>query len=110
MATKRAKNRGKRWLLLAAVALIIVGFLFRRSMLPRAMEYLTKRPADPPADGQIVQQHPTPSPTTANVQPGSVASPSAVPSLASGRQAVPDEQLGAHDRRALDDLLKSKSK
>ncbi len=110
MARKRAKNRAVRLLLLAAIALIAAGFLLRRSMLPRALEYLTTRPADLAADAQNVETGAAPAPTASDAQPGRVASPAGAPSLAAGPEAPPDEHLGARDRRALDDLLKSKSK
>jgi len=110
MARSRAKNRAVRLLLLAAVALIAAGFLLRRSMLPRALEYLTTRPADLAVDAQSVETGAAPAPTASDAQPGRVASPASAPSLAARPQAPPDEHLGARDRRALDELLKSKSK
>ncbi len=96
MARKRRKNRSMKLLLLAMVALIVGGFLFRRTMLPRVIEIVTTRPADPPADAGSA---------AATATPGA-----ATPEPSGARSEAPDEHLGSRDRRALDDLLKSRSK
>jgi hypothetical protein len=95
MAKKRSKNRSMQ-LLLAMVALIVGGFLFRRTMLPRVIEIVTTRPADPPADAGSAAA--TATPTAATSEPSAASS------------AAADEHLGSRDRRALDDLLRSRSK
>jgi hypothetical protein len=108
MARRRNKRRGFRLLLLVGLALLAAGFLFRRSMVPRAIEFLTTRAPDPPAPAAVTSPR-APSisaPDTASGA-GEERAPEAItiePARTSG------EHIGRGDRRALDDLLKEKAK
>ncbi|MGC1676077.1 MAG: hypothetical protein WA740_00980 [Candidatus Binataceae bacterium] len=49
MAKKRKKRRGRGILLLIAIAVLIAGFVVRRTLMPKAIHYLAYRPPDNPA-------------------------------------------------------------
>lgn len=49
MAKKRKKRRGLGILLLIAIAVLIAGFVVRRTLMPKAIHYLAYRPPDNPA-------------------------------------------------------------
>ncbi|MFZ0660425.1 MAG: hypothetical protein WAM05_17030 [Candidatus Binataceae bacterium] len=49
MAKKRKKRRGPKILLLIAIAVLIAGFVVRRTLMPKAIHYLAYRPPDNPA-------------------------------------------------------------
>ena len=117
---KRKRNRKvvRVWVVVA-IALLIAGFLARRMMMPRAMHYLTYRspgapqpivpgspdlPAerDAPAARQV-QQVAAPNKVAPNRE--ALATPAVQATAAAGA-----EHLTASDRRALDEILKRKSK
>jgi hypothetical protein len=104
--------------LVVAIGLLIAGFLARRMMMPRAMHYLTYRapgaaqpivPGAPdslaePAAPSDRQSARVASPDEAATRSETLASPAADATASGG------EHLTASDRRALDDILKRKSK
>ena len=107
MARKRKKRRRSRGLLaIAAIALLIAGFVARRVMVPQLMHALTYRPPEHPqqaarddsgsggdnASAPVASNHRDDKSTNANASP-----------------APSDERITEHDRRALDDLVKEKS-
>lgn len=49
MAKKRKKRRGPGALLLIAIAILIAGFVVRRTLMPKAIHYLAYRPPDNPS-------------------------------------------------------------
>ncbi|MGB6553798.1 MAG: hypothetical protein WBE78_09920 [Candidatus Binataceae bacterium] len=49
MAKKRKTRRGPKILLLIAIAVLIAGFVVRRTLMPKAIHYLAYRPPDNPA-------------------------------------------------------------
>lgn len=117
---KRRARRGRRnWILIAALALLILGFLVRRTLGPAALRYLTEPPrlrplagdsSLPPAssvDGlPVVENSTAPS-------PGSKPTPleSAQTQRAQSNQSAPvDEKLSDSDRRELESILRQKSK
>ncbi len=100
MAKKRrrrggGKRRGApRLLLLVLLSLVIAGFLTRRMLMPRALYFLTHRPA----------------PTA--VAPETSASDDGAQGVAARNQAgnQGDEKLTDSDRRQFKDLINSKIK
>lgn len=46
MAKKRKKRRGPSLLLLIAIAVLLAGFVVRRTLMPQAIHYLAYRPPD----------------------------------------------------------------
>jgi hypothetical protein len=77
---RRKKRRGPSLILLAMLALLVAGFVTRRMLAPRAMRFLTHRPA--PVTGHPVGEL---------QEPGSA------------------ERLTNSDRRALDTLIREKN-
>ncbi|MHB8382898.1 MAG: hypothetical protein ACYDC3_11250 [Candidatus Binataceae bacterium] len=49
MAKKRKKRRGPGVLMLIAIAILIAGFVVRRTLMPKAIHYLAYRPPDNPS-------------------------------------------------------------
>ncbi len=90
MARKGKKRRRSRGLLvIAAIALLIAGFVARRLMVPQLMHALTYRAPD----------------HQDSANPGDAASDE----QRANPKSSPDENISEHDRRALDDLIKQKS-
>lgn len=81
---RRAKSRRPRLILIAALGLLIAGFLTRRLLAPRAMRFLTHRSA-PAVEHPVIGQHQPPS-------------------------NAPRETLSDSDRRALDAVAREKSR
>jgi hypothetical protein len=83
---KKAQPRRPNVLVLAALAALIIGFLFRRMMLPSAVHYLAHRPPE----HHVVQ----PSEDSANDKTG---------------RNVPSEHLSAGDKQQLNTILRRKN-
>jgi hypothetical protein len=49
---KRKRGRGLRWLALAGLAALILGFLAKRVMIPSAVHYIVYRPPDHPPSSE----------------------------------------------------------
>lgn len=93
---RRRKSRIRNFFLIAAIALIIAGFLTRRLMVPRMLHYLNDRGAEPQANSKT---------------PDAAASQSASNDASTSRPAGDDssERLTDSDRRALDDLIRQRT-
>ena len=94
MAKRRRRKSTKpvSWWMLAAIGLLIAGFIARRLTMPPAARYLTHRadndaPANPPADTSASNGAP-PAHTSDNSQ---------------------GEHLSDRDRRALDEMIRRKT-
>jgi hypothetical protein len=90
-AKKKPNRRQPGILLLVALAVLILGFLTRRIMLPSAVHYLAHRPPDEPR------------------RSGEVEVP-ATNDDASNAAANRDENLSTGDRRQLNEIIKRKAK
>ncbi|HLI80858.1 MAG TPA: hypothetical protein VKV03_12810 [Candidatus Binataceae bacterium] len=91
MAKRRKRKRARvNWLMLAAIALLIAGFLARRMMMPRAARYLA----------HYTQEYPAPAPPAADSNRDS-----AQPAHDNGS----GEHLSDSDRRALDEVIRHKT-
>ncbi|HYA35358.1 MAG TPA: hypothetical protein VEF03_07050 [Candidatus Binataceae bacterium] len=106
MARKRKKQRRSRsFLAIAAIAVLIAGFVARRVMVPYMMHALTYRPPDHPQaahdDSASGGDNANP-PVASNLHDDKSTNPNASP-------APSDERITEHDRRALDELIKQKS-
>ena len=77
---------------LVFLAVLILGFLTRRIMLPSAVHYLAHRPPDEPR------------------RSGEVENPAATNDDASNAGANRDENLSTGDRRQLNEIIKQKTK
>ncbi len=93
MAKRRRRTRGKRaWLLMAAIALLIAGFMARRLMMPGAARYLTHRAEEyPPSAPQSGESEADRAPAAPANDHGS------------------GEHLSDSDRRALDEVIRRKT-
>jgi hypothetical protein len=117
---RRARRRRPNWILIAALALLILGFLVRRTLGPAALRYLTDRPRVHPISGDSSNPPPAssigsfplsdhaarPSPAS-NPTPIASADGDPAPSI---QTAPVDEKLTDSDRRQLESILRQKSK
>ena len=97
VAKRKRKRRGHRTLLIIAIALLIAGFIIRRTLVPQVLHYLAYRPGGNPTapagtaspSEQVSSQPPPAAPLAATV-----ATPAA-------RQTTPapSEHLTASDRQ-----------
>ncbi len=121
---RRRKRRLRRLILWAALALLIAGFIARRTFAPRALYYLTHRapsetgfgaaagaPNTAPSESanqtaestnQTAQSLPAPSNQNVSDAPTSQSQ--------AGQAPPPRENLTDSDRQALDQILRNKSK
>ncbi len=124
MARRKRKSRARRaplWMLLA-LALLIAGFLTRRMLVPRALHYLGYRPPGEasgaasslpaPAAESSIALKPADAPVPAVSRPGAAAGNAARVEDAPARQpaARTSERITESDRRALEAVLRGKSK
>ena len=119
MARRKRKRRARRapLLMLLAIALVIAGFLTRRMLLPRALHYLRYRPPNrasgaassvpAPAAESSIALKPADAPMPAVLHPGAAGAENAPARQAGARTS---ERITESDRRALDAVLRGKSK
>lgn len=105
MAKRKKKRRRRGTLLLIAIALLIAGFIVRRTLVPQFLHYLAYRPAENPPSGEVTAPPVEGGSSPASAQP-SVAS-AATPSARKTTPA-PSEHLSESDRQQLEDILKHK--
>ena len=86
-------------MLLLALAVLIAGFVARRSLLPQFLHYLTYRAPDSPR-GRIVPLDDPPPEASAPGASGKVAQ----------RQSDHREQITPADQRELDEVLRGKTR
>jgi cytoskeletal protein RodZ len=108
VAKRKRKRRARSTLLVIAIAVLIAGFIIRRTLVPRVLHYLAYRPAENPN---------TPAKTASPSQQVSSQPPPAAPSAAAvATPAVrrttpaPSEHLTESDRQQLEDILKRRSR
>jgi len=112
VAKRKRKRRSPGRLILIAIALLIAGFIVRRTMLPQFLHYLAYRPPghpSPPLSESPVPEETRSLPVAA--QPSAVrpsAAPLATP-MARRSAAPPTEHLTQSDQQQLEDILKRKS-
>jgi len=119
---KRRAHRGRRnWILIAALALLILGFLVRRTLGPAALRYLTEPPRPHAVIGDSSQGSTSAGGSLPMVENSTVPSPASNPTQlesaqseraqANQNQSAPvDEKLTDSDRRELESILRQKSK
>jgi hypothetical protein len=112
---RRRRRRLPRVVLWVALALLIAGFLVRRTLGPRALDYLTRRPAPMSNSDTITAPIPEPSGAAAVANRAGDQSPQSVSDAGTAPPAdqpapppPPRENLSNSDRRALDDVLRRK--
>ena len=112
MAKRKRRRRSSGKLIIIAIALLIAGFLVRRTLLPQFLHYLAYRPPGNPAASVNEEQSPeeTPSAPLADKPPGAQppAAPAATP-MARRSATPPSEHLTQSDQQQLEDILKRKS-
>ena len=108
MAKRKRKQRARRTLLIIAIALLIAGFIIRRTLVPQVLHYLAYRPGENPK---------TPAGTASPSEEVSSQPPPAAPSAApaatpAARRTTPapSEHLTESDRQQLEDILKRKGR
>jgi hypothetical protein len=112
VAKRKRKRRSFGKLVLIAIALLIAGFLVRRTMLPQFLHYLAYRPPgnpSPPVTGEQVPEETSVPPVAAKpstIRPS--AAPVATP-MAQKSATTPSEHLTQSDKQQLDDILKRKN-
>jgi hypothetical protein len=116
---RRARSGRPNWILIAALALLILGFLVRRTLGPAALHYLTEPPRVHPGAGNPTQppgssigslplsDNPSRASPASNSTP--IASAQGEP-VESNQSAAVDEKLTDSDRRQLEEILRQKSK
>jgi hypothetical protein len=111
VAKRKRKRRSGGTLILIAIALLIAGFVVRRTMLPQFLHYLAYRPAanpSPPISEAPIPEEPRSRPVAAEPSaPQRSAAPVATP-LARKSAAPPSEHLTQSDQQQLEDILKRK--
>ncbi len=119
---RRRKSRLRRFVLWALLVLLIAGFISRRTLTPRVLDYIRYRPvpvaspdapAEPPVPGlenhqgeqaESAPQNPSASPTAQNLSDARSSN---------ARKPIPQaahDNLSESDRRELDELLRRKAK
>jgi cytoskeletal protein RodZ len=106
VAKRKRKRRARSTLLIIAIAVLIAGFIIRRTLVPRVLHYLAYRPAEnpnAPASGSPSQQ--------VSSQPPAPPSAAAVATPAARRTTpAPSEHLTESDRQQLEDILRRRSR
>lgn len=111
MAKKRRKRRSSGTLIIIAIALLIAGFIVRRTMVPQFLHYLAYRPPRNPAPPVTEAPLPEETQTLPRVAEPSTAQRPAVPAatpMARKTAAPPSEHLTQSDQQQLEDILKRK--
>ncbi len=110
MAKRKRKRRwhGGRIIVMAAIALLIAGFLIRRTVVPRTLHYLAYQPVD---HGPMPAPDYPPSPVPAARPAGAPGNaPGAAVSAVQNRAPESGEHLSDSDRQQLDEILRRKAK
>jgi hypothetical protein len=106
VAKRKKKRRGRSTLVLIAIALLIAGFIIRRTLVPQVLHYLAYRPAENSSPHREENAPPVGNgSSTAAAQPSIVSA--AMPS-ARKTPVAPNEHLTESDRQQLEDVLKHK--
>ncbi|MGO9453574.1 MAG: hypothetical protein ACLQDV_21380 [Candidatus Binataceae bacterium] len=105
---KRKRRRGPGTWVIIAIALLIAGFLIRRTLVPQLLHYLAYRPAENPSPAAEATSQPEQSQPVA-AQPSAAQSAMPQPAARSSTSA-PSEDLSASDRQQLQEILKRKTK
>ena len=117
---RRRKRRLRRLILWAALALLIAGFIARRTFMPRALYYLTHRAPTETGFGATAGS-PNTAPSESTSQTAQTAQSRSAPSnqnlsdartsqSQAGEAPPPRENLTDSDRQALDQILRRKSR
>ncbi|MBV8139531.1 MAG: hypothetical protein JO121_28450 [Deltaproteobacteria bacterium] len=108
MAKRKRKRRARRTLLIVAIALLVAGFIIRRTLVPQVLHYLAYRPGEnpeTPAATTPAQKQVSSQPRPAQPSAAAVATPAA-------RQTAPapSEHLTESDREQLEEILKRRNR
>jgi len=94
-----------------AIALVVTGFVVRRTLVPQILHYLAYRPpqrlSPPPTDTA-----PTEQPEPPQAEPSIADSPAPAPAATPGTRgrAAPREHLTERDREELESILKRRGR
>lgn len=105
VAKRKRKRRSRGMLLWIAIALLIIGFIVRRTLVPQLLHYLAYRPAESPSRPPEASLSPPDSSTAAPAGSSQAAAQSPV---ARKTPIAPSEHLTESDRQQLEDILKRK--
>jgi cytoskeletal protein RodZ len=108
VAKRKRKRRARRTLLIVAIALLIAGFIIRRTLVPQVLHYLAYRPGENPHNPAR-----TASPSEEiSSQPQSAAPSAVAVATPAARRTTPapSEHLTESDRQQLEDILKRGSR
>ncbi|HKM99066.1 MAG TPA: hypothetical protein VJX23_01015 [Candidatus Binataceae bacterium] len=95
---KRKRRRGPGTWVIIAIALVIAGFIIRRTLVPQLLHYLAYRPAE------------NPPPAAEPTSPPEQSQPAAAQPVPRDSASAPSEDLSASDRQQLQEILKRKAK
>ena len=109
MAKKKRKRRSRGTLVIIAIALLIAGFIVRRTMLPQFLHYLAYRPAEKPGPESSTLPLPETETTAGQVAGEPSAAPAATP-VAQKSPVAPGEHITASDQQRLEEILKSRNR
>jgi hypothetical protein len=108
VAKRKRKRRGRGTLLIIAIALLIAGFIIRRTLVPQVLHYLAYRPGENPNTPAGTA---FPSQRVGSQAPPAAPSAAAVATPAARRtNPAPSEHLTERDRQQLEDILKRRSR
>jgi hypothetical protein len=108
VAKRKRKPRSRGIIILVALALLIAGFVVRRTLVPRFLHFLAYRPPERAVPPQVIA---SPQPETASrPQPSEPSAAPAATPAARGTTPAPKEHLTERDRQELEAILKRKSK
>lgn len=108
VAKRKRKRRARRTLLIVAIALLIAGFVVRRTLVPQVLHYLAYRPGENPKTPAGTTSPPkqvSSQPEAAEPSAAAVATPAARRTT-----PAPSEHLTESDRQQLEDILKRRSR
>jgi hypothetical protein len=106
---KRHKQRARpKLIILLAIGFLIAGFIARRTLLPRAIHYLSQRQSRPVGEGSRTRPAPpVPRPAAGNPDPAAALSDAPSSRGPAGRSpARTGENLTDSDRRGLGEALR----
>jgi cytoskeletal protein RodZ len=108
VAKRKRKRRARRTLLIIAIALLLAGFIIRRTLVPQVLHYLAYRPVENPKTPAGTA---SPSEEVSSQPPPVAPSAAAIATPAARRTTpAPSEHLTERDRQQLEDILKRKGR
>ena len=108
VAKRKRKRRARRTLLIIAIALLIAGFIIRRTLVPQVLHYLAYRPGENPK--APAGTAPPPEPVSSQPRPVEPSAAAVATPAARRTTPAPSEHLTESDRQQLEDILKRRSR